>query len=137
MELLLQQQGLGTRRSRHRTNLRYRALKRLGSNSTENPDGCEWQSFEQGRHLKRVRDISVKTLVSNSYGDIIIFLQEHSKQVRQRGSLDFSGNGNPNDWLNKFMHNDNLLKQCEHRHGSPAAVEASKPGDSTSTDSPS
>ena len=88
---------------------------KLGSGFTDvvaielkNPNGSNKTSPEQDAYLERLRGCNVATLVSNSYEEVIIFLHEHYKSVKethktllaigdqpQAKRIDFSRNDNP------------------------------------------
>ena len=49
----------------------------------KNPNGSNKTSPEQDAYLERLRGCNVATLVSNNYEEVIIFLHEHYKDVKQ------------------------------------------------------
>jgi len=111
---------------------------KLGSGFTDvvaielkNPNGSNKTSPEQDAYLERLRGCNVATLVSNSYEEVIIFLHEHYKSVKETHKMllaiedqqqamridhclvgDFSRNENPAYWCKQLQNNDNLLKEC-------------------------
>ena len=63
---------------------------KLGSGFTDvvaielkNPNGSNKTSPEQDAYLERLRGCNVATLVSNNYEEVIIFLHEHYKSVKE------------------------------------------------------
>ena len=63
---------------------------KLGSGFTDvvaielkNPNGSNKTSPEQDAYLERLRGCNVATLVSSSYDEIVIFLHEHYKSVKE------------------------------------------------------
>jgi len=95
----------------------------------KNPDGSNKTSPEQDAYLERLRECNVATLVSNSYEEVIIFLHEHYKDVKethntllaindkqqQATCIDFSRNDNPTYWCKMLQNKENLLEECRSR----------------------
>ena len=53
----------------------------------KSPDGSNNTTPEQDAYLERLRGCNVATLVSNNYDDIIIFLHEHYKGVKETHNM--------------------------------------------------
>ncbi|MFM7980481.1 MAG: hypothetical protein ACKPKO_14300, partial [Candidatus Fonsibacter sp.] len=95
----------------------------------KNPDGSNKRSPEQDAYLERLRGCNVATLVSNSYDEVIIFLHEHYKDVKethnmllaienkqqQATCIYFSRNDNPAYWCKKLPNKESLLEECRSR----------------------
>ena len=110
-----------------------------GSGSTDvvaivlnNPDGSNKTSPEQDAYLERLRGCNVATLVSNNYEEVVIFLHEHYKSVKETHEMllaiedqpratriDFSRNENPAYWCKQLQNKESLLKECERRGMEP------------------
>ena len=67
---------------------------KLGSGFTDvvaielkNPNGSNKTSPEQDAYLERLRGCNVATLVSNNYEDVVIFLHEHYKGVKETHNM--------------------------------------------------
>ena len=109
---------------------------KLGSGFTDmvaielkSPDGSNKTSPEQDAYLERLRGCNVATLVSNNYEEVVIFLHEHYKDVRETHNMllaiedkqqqatrnDFSRNDNPTNWCKKLPNKEALLEECKSR----------------------
>ena len=53
----------------------------------KSPNGSNKTSPEQDAYLERLRGCNVATLVSNNYEEVVIFLQEHCKDVKETHKL--------------------------------------------------
>ena len=74
-------------------------------------------------HDRLLTHCHVKTIVSNSYEEVVIALHEHYKEVmvlpaiadKQEEDYDFSTNRNPKHWIRKLKNKTALLKECDKR----------------------
>ncbi|MFM7983234.1 MAG: hypothetical protein ACKPKO_28330, partial [Candidatus Fonsibacter sp.] len=81
----------------------------------------------QDAYLERLRGCNVATLVSNNYEEVIIFLHEHYKNVKEARNMllaiedkqqqamriDFSRNESPA--YKKLQNKESLLEECKSR----------------------
>ena len=90
----------------------------------KNPSGKGKLSQKQkDYHERLLTRCHVKTIVSNSYEEVVIALHEHYKEVmvlpaiadKQEEDYDFSTNRNPNHWIRKLKNKTALLKECDKR----------------------
>ena len=90
----------------------------------KNPDGKGKLSQKQkDYHERLLQKCHVKTIVSNSYEEVVIALHMHYKEVmvppaivdKQEEEYDFSTNRNPNHWIRKLKNKTALLKECDKR----------------------
>ncbi|MFM7990225.1 MAG: hypothetical protein ACKPKO_64010, partial [Candidatus Fonsibacter sp.] len=109
---------------------------KLGNGFTEevaielkNPDGSNKTSPEQDAYLERLRGCNVATLVSNNYEEVIVFLREHYKDVKETHNMllaienkqqqamriDFSRNESPAYCCKKLHNKEALLEECKSR----------------------
>ena len=108
---------------------------KLGSGFTDvvaielkNPNGSNKTSPEQDAYLERLRGCNVATLVSNNYEEVIIFLHEHYKSVKETHNtllaigdkqeakrIDFSRNDSPTYWCKQLQNKENLVEECRSR----------------------
>ena len=58
-------------------------------------DGSNWLKYAQDQYMKRLHEISVKTLVSNTCDEIIFSLQNHYQGIKTKNKLNLSRNANP------------------------------------------
>jgi len=90
----------------------------------KNPDGKGKLSQKQkDYHERLLQKCHVKTIVSNSYEEVVIALHMHYKEVmvppaivdKQEEEYDFSTNRNPNHWIRRLKNKTALLKECDKR----------------------
>ena len=94
----------------------------------KNPNGSNKTSPEQDAYLERLRGCNVATLVSSSYEEVIIFLHDHYKSVKETHNtllaigdqprakrIDFSRNDNPAYWCKQLRNKESLLEECRYR----------------------
>ena len=83
--------------------------------------GSNVLSIEQEYYLDKLNKINVTTFVAYKYEDIVIFLHEHYKRIKDTkhnspNRIDFSTNQNPNFWIQRLMNKNNTLQQAEYRN---------------------
>jgi hypothetical protein len=91
----------------------------------KNPNGKGRLSEKQMEYHEHLwSQCHVKTIVSSSYNEVIVALEEHYKEVFPRAKLlaiadeetyDFSTNSSPNHWMRKLRNKTALLKECDKR----------------------
>ena len=91
----------------------------------KNPNGKGRLSEKQMEYHEHLwSQCHVKTIVSSSYNEVIVALEEHYKEVFPRAKLlaiadeetyDFSTNSSPNHWMRKLKNKTALLKECDKR----------------------
>ena len=77
-------------------------------------------SLEQEKYLKKREQPSVNTLVSNSYNEVIKFIDDHYRQLAQRqlkrkSLFDCSTNYNPKSWIREVGRNDHIFQHCDYK----------------------
>ena len=93
----------------------------------KNPSGTgELNKKQTDYHERLLQKCHVKTVVSSKYGEVVIALHEHYKEVLARAQLpaiadiqeeehDFSTSSNPKYWIRKLKNKTALLKECDKR----------------------
>ena len=83
--------------------------------------GSNVLSIEQEDYLDKLNKINITTFVAYRYEDIVIFLHEHYKRIKETkhkspNRIDFSTNRNPIFWIQRLMNKNNILQQAEYRN---------------------
>ena len=73
----------------------------------KNPNGSNKTSPEQDAYLERLKGCNVATLVSSSYDEIVIFLHEHYKSVKETHNMLLAIGDQPQAKRIDFSRNDN------------------------------
>ena len=107
-------------------------LKKLKNGHTDvvaielkNPNGSNELSIKQDEFIKRLNVCNISTFVSNEYDDVIIWLNDHYREVEKKQiqmlpindvSYDFSTKSNPKYWKYRLRNKANLIKECKKRN---------------------
>ena len=99
----------------------------------KNPNGSNELSIKQDEFIKRLNVCNISTFVSNEYDDVIIWLNDHYREVEKKQiqmlpindvSYDFSTKSNPKYWKYRLRNKANLIKECKKRNIKTAGLMA-------------